>query len=457
MSAKGINPFESDGILKTFSISSEINMFNLKYLVAVLALSVIGLAAISASAQTTQPIRGTVMVRDKDGKETPVSGATVESYRTDIGKGPGPSTTTGKKGEFSFVGFQLGALYALSVSGPGINPVVQPNVKAGMDSVTIVVSAGDGRKASEDEVRQFVANYKDISAGGNKAEKTKEQEEVEKKNAEITAKNEDIKNKNAVVQSSLKEGNAAYSAKDYDTAIAKYTQGINADPEFAGSAPIFLANRSLVLRDRARDTYNASVKSTDATEKVAAYAKVKKDLSDAADGLNKALAILKSAKAGENNDPNAQTRILNAGFEIYQMMVKTEQVDPEQIPTAKTFLDEYANAQSDAAKKSAAKLTVADLYRVAGDSDNAIAAYKDILTSDPKNVDALAGAGISLVNLGYIKNDKAILQEGANLLQEFVSVAPADHRYRQDAVGLIEALKEQNVAPQKSPSPRKKP
>jgi hypothetical protein len=42
-------------------------------------------------------------------------------------------------------------------------------------------------------------------------------------------------------------------------------------------------------------------------------------------------------------------------------------------------------------------------------------------------------------------------------LQEFVSVAPADHRYRQDAVGLIEALKEQNVAPQKSPSPRKKP
>jgi tetratricopeptide (TPR) repeat protein len=440
-------------------------MFNLKYLLVLAALVVLGISAAPVLAQTTAPVRGVVKLRAKDGTETPVAGATVESYQTDLGKGVGTSTTTNKKGEFTFVGFQLGHMYALAVSGPGIAPVVQPNVKGGNDNIVIVVSEGDGRKASEDEVRQFVANFDSIkaaNAGGKAPAKSKEQEEVEKKNAEITAKNKDIENKNAIVQAALKEGNAAYTAKDYDTAVAKYTQGVDADPDFVGTAPIFLSNRSLVLRDRARDTFNATVKMTDPTEKVANYAKVKKDLGDAADGLSRALVVFKNAPASDISDANAvaasKTRVLNNGLEIYQMMVRTEQVDPEKIPAAKAFLDEYAAAQTDSAKKIDAKLAVADLYRVAGDSDNAIAAYKEILATNPDNVDALAGAGLSLVNLGYLKNDKATLQEGANLLQKFISVAPDTHRYKQDAVGLIEALKAENVAPQKGgATPRKKP
>ena len=436
-------------------------MFNLKYLLVLVALVILGISAAPAIAQTTAPVRGVVKLRAKDGTETPVAGAAIESYQTDMGKGAGISTTTNKKGEFTFVGFQLGHVYALAVSGTGIAPVVQPNIKAGAENVEIIVSEGDGRKVSEDEVRQFIANYKNISAttsGDKPAAKSKEQEEVEKKNAEITAKNEEIKNKNAIIQNALKEGNAAYTAKDYNTAIAKYTEGIDADPEFAGSAPILLSNRSLVLRDRARDLYNQTVKSTDPNAKLENYPKVKKDLADAAEGFNKAYLILKNAPAAEVQDQTAKMRILSGGVEIYQLMVRTEQVDPEKISGAKSFIDEYANAQTDAAKKVEAKLVVADLYRVAADSENAIAAYKDILASNPDNIDALAGAGLSLVNLGYLKNDKAAMQEGANYLQKFISVAPDTHRYKQDAVGLIEALKAENVAPQKGGNTgRKKP
>lgn len=440
-------------------------MFNLKYLLVFLALIAVGISAAPTLAQNTGPVRGVVKLRAKDGSETPVAGATVEWYQTDIGKGAGNSTSTNKKGEFTFVGFQFGHVYALAVSGAGIAPVVQPNVKAGDENVVLVVSEGDGRKVSEEDVRSFVANYKSIAAAGagdKPAAKSKEQEELEKKNAEITAKNKEIENKNSIIQNSLKEGNAAYQAKDYDTAIAKYTQGIDADPEYVGSAPILLSNRSLVLRDRARDLYNQNVKSTDATQKMQNYIKVKKDLSDAADGLNKAWLILKNAPAAEVQDPNtanaAKARVLNNGLEIYQLMVRTEQVDPEKIASAKTFLNDIADAQTDAAKKIEAKLTIADLYRVSADSDNAVAAYKEILASNPDNVDALAGAGLSLVNLGYLKNDKAAMQEGANYLQKFISVAPDTHRYKQDAVGLIEALKAENVAPQKGgAAPRKKP
>ncbi len=101
---------------------------------------------------------------------------------------------------------------------------------------------------------------------------------------------------------------------------------------------------------------------------------------------------------------------------------------------------------------------MADLYRVVGDSENAIASYKKILEASPDNQDALAGAGLSLVNLGYINNNKEMLQEGANYLQKFADKAPDSHKYKNDAVALIANLKkEQNVTPQKIPSGKKKP
>ena len=96
------------------------------------------------------------------------------------------------------------------------------------------------------------------------------------------------------------------------------------------------------------------------------------------------------------------------------------------------------------------------MYRVAGDSDNAIVAYRQVLESSPDNIDAMAGLGFSLVNNGYIKNDKTQLQEGANFLQKFATAAPDTNKYKADAVGLIDTLKkEQNVAPVKSAGKKK--
>src|SRR6478672_6503151 len=105
-------------------------MFNLKYLLVLLAIITVGISAAPALAQNTAPVRGVVKLRATDGTETPVAGASVESYQTDLSKGSGISTTTNKKGEFTFVGFQYGHVYALAISGPGIAPLVQPNVRA---------------------------------------------------------------------------------------------------------------------------------------------------------------------------------------------------------------------------------------------------------------------------------------------------------------------------------------
>ncbi len=69
----------------------------------------------------------------------------------------------------------------------------------------------------------------------------------------------------------------------------------------------------------------------------------------------------------------------------------------------------------------------------------------------------MAGLGLSLVNAGYINNDKTQLQEGSNILQKYATSAPDGHKYKSDAVGLIENLKaEQKITPQKVSAPKRK-
>lgn len=428
-------------------------------------------------AQTTAPVSGTVELQKADGSREPVAGALVEVFRTDI-KGGAPPSKTNAKGQFSFAGLQLGWTFILSVSAPGCAPTYMPNLKAGQDRILVTMSPGDGTKMSEEEVKKAAATRK---AGGtetpqNTEEIKKAQADYEAKKKEVEEKNKKAANANEIVNAALKAGNEAFGAKNYDLAIAKYDEGIAADANYVGSAPILHNNRATSLMSRAVETYNKSVKNTDVTEKVAGLMSTKKDLADSVDGFQRSLTILKNAPAADivdrNNFEATKLGALKGARDSFQMAVRTEQVDAALIETAKLLLPEYIAAETDSAKKAQANLILADLYRVVGDSDNAIAAYKKILETSPDDLDALAGAGLSLVNLGYIvmengksSNDKALvdsgklkLQEGANYLQKYSGLAPDGHKFKNDAVGLIETLKkEQNVTPQKVTPPKKKP
>jgi tetratricopeptide (TPR) repeat protein len=337
-------------------------------------------------------------------------------------------------------------------------------VKAGQERLLITLSPGDGSKLSEDEVRKGAAARGSSTSGETKeltAEEKKARADLEAKNKEIMAKNEKALKTNEIVARAIKEGNDAFTAKNYDLAIAKYDEGIAADPDFVGSAPTFHSNRSAALTSRGVDTYNKAVKATDVSEKVASLSMAKKDFADAAQGYLLGWKILKNAAATDVTDRNTfeaiKLGILRGAKETFTKAVRTEQVDNAVIEVAKMLIPEYLSVETDAVKKAEASLTFADLYRVIGDSVNAIAAYKKILETSPDNQDALLGAGLSLVNQGYLTNDKAMFQEGANYLQKFASMAPDTNKFKADAVALIDLLKkEQNVTPQKTPSTKKK-
>ncbi|HMJ09080.1 MAG TPA: hypothetical protein VK468_08745 [Pyrinomonadaceae bacterium] len=417
--------------------------------------------ASSALAQSA-PVRGKVVLKKADNTIVPLAGALVEAFQTDI-KATAPPAKTDKNGKFSFAGLRLSGIYILSVSGPGATPNYMPNVPAGADNVTITLTEGDGSRLPEDEVRTGAAQVKagSGSAGTTAQQTTESTEEQKKKQAErdaevarITAKNSKALKTNEVVNQALKDGDAAYTAKNFDAAVAAYTTGIDADPDFAGSAPTLLNNRGAALLGRAVLLYNQNAKSTDATTKIAAFKKVRQDFADAIDSYDRSLKVIKAVTPADQVDPKLlETNRLDAlrgAKESFRLMALTEQVDEKTTPVAKVLIPEYIASEADPVKKEAAKIILADVYRVAGDSDNAILAYRQVLEASPDNLDAMSGLGFSLVNNGYIKDDKSQLQEGANYLQKFASAAPDTNKFKADALGLIESLKkDQNVAPAK--------
>jgi tetratricopeptide (TPR) repeat protein len=383
----------------------------------------------------------------------------VEVFRTDV-KSKFPSDTTDKKGAFSFAGLPMGAVFILSVSGPGINPEIIPNVKAGMENLVINVLPGDGKKWTEDEVRQAVAT----PGGGNTqsaemtADQKKAKEEYDKKIAEIEAKNKKIESQTAAVQRALDEGNAAYNSKNYDVAVAKYEEGFQANPDYVGSAPVLLNNKGAALKQRAVVVFNENSKNTDVNARTAAMTKVQQDLAESAESYNKAWLIMKSAPATDIKDPKThelnKMNSLNGARDAFRIMAATRLVDTTKAEIAKSLIAEYVAVETDQVKKTEAQRILGDIYLAAGDSENAIVEYKKVLELNPSDPDSLVGIGLSLITLGYTNNDKTKMQEGADYLQRFIDVAPANHKFLDDAKSSIAELKkEQNVTPQKGKTP----
>lgn len=443
-------------------------MFRKNYFTTFLSIAFLIAASTTIFAQAT-PTSGRVELKKADGTTEPVNGATVDVYRTDI-KGKMPSAKTNKKGEFNFAGLQIGGVFVFSVSAPNINPTYLPNVRAGQEKIVITVSEGDGKRLTEEEVRQALAgSASGQSNSGGKVEEPKTDEEAKKAQAEyeaklkeVNAKNEKIKQNTAIIQASLKDGNDAFNAKNYDLAIAKYQEGINAEPDFIGSAPVLNNNKGAALKSRAVDTFNQFVKSTDAAARTEALARVKKDLLEAVAAFTRAHTLLKNAQPADITNQAvydaAKYTALTGLTDSYRLLVVTKS-DISKSSEAKPAYDDYLAIETDAAKKLKAQVTLGDIMREAGLSDEAIAAYRVALESAPENPEALAGLGLSLFNSGVINSNKEQMQEGLNVMQKFVDVSPVaatDSAYMKELKSsvkdAVEYLKTQEkLTPQKTP------
>jgi tetratricopeptide (TPR) repeat protein len=428
------------------------------FLASVAGLMLIVCIGVASAEAQTGSIRGKVTLSGTDGKKSPAADALVESFRTDVDSGAGAPVRTNKNGEFSMI-VPVGRKYVLVASGPGLAPAVARNISAGMENVEIVVYAGDGKQFTEAEVREALKQSAN-SKPQTEAELKKAKEEYDKQVAKYNEEKAKAENSNKIVNDSLKAGDAAFKAKDYATAIAKFDEGINADPEFEGSAPVLLNYKGVTLKTRAFEAYERASKNADAAAKAAELEKAKADFLASMEAYDRGLKILAAAKApdaaSQATYDKSKYNLLNNYIESYRLIVRTK-ADVSKAKEAVPVFEQYFAAETDPAKKLAARLVLADMLREAGESEPAIVAYRAVLESSPDNPDALAGIGLSLFNVGVSEDNKAKMQEGLNYMQKFADTAPDTHALKASVKDAVEYLKnEQKLAPQKTAAPKRK-
>jgi tetratricopeptide (TPR) repeat protein len=123
-----------------------------------------------------------------------------------------------------------------------------------------------------------------------------------------------------------------------------------------------------------------------------------------------------------------------------------------QAETLGTAAKAFEKAETlDAANKNKWLLAKGELYRLAYKSDEAVATFKQVLTADPNNVDALYGLGLTLVASG----EKDKLQDAANFLADFVSKAPATDPRVPEVNASLQALKNEFKVEAEKPAKRR--
>jgi tetratricopeptide (TPR) repeat protein len=425
------------------------------FFTSIAAVAVLLCSAASISAQVGQ-LRGSVKLIGADGHPAPVAGATVDVFRTDL---PGDfHTKSDKKGEWVFAGLPYVGTYIVSISAPGAQPNAKGGVKAGREvPVDVILAAGDGRRLTSEEAKAASAGGSTSSSGGagESASDKAKREELARKNAELAKENEKNININKVVGEAFKAGNTALNAKNYDEALKQYDMGLAADAE----QPSLLTNKTLALKARGVDRYNAAIQTKDEAARTSGLELAKADFKAAAEAANKAADLIKKvppATEPAEQKQQAVNRYATMSARAEAMRLFVTKADGSQADAGAAAFEDYIAVETDAAKKSKAQLDMAQMLLDAGAGDKAFAAYQKILAERPDDPDANLGAGLALYSMG----DKARYQEAANYFQHFVDKAPDNHKFKNDAKDILANLKNtENVVPEKTNTPprRKRP
>src|SRR5712664_2604219 len=404
------------------------------FITSIAAVAVLLCGAAAVSAQTGQ-LRGHVLLKQADGTTIKAAGAQVDVFRTDL---PGSfPTKTGKRGVFVYAGLPFVGRYIIAASMPNAAPNFIAGVRVGQDiDYEVVLSPGDGRRLTEAEAKALVkpGGGGSTPTGGGGAKITPEEE------AKRKAENERIAKENE---------------KNYDEALKQYDTGLAADPE----QPSLLTNKTLALKARGVDRYNAAILTKDEAAKTSGLELAKADFKAAADAANKAADIIKKMPAATDPEEQKQQTVnkyatMSARAEAMRLFVT--KADGTQVDAGAAAFQDYIAVETDAAKKSRAQLDMAQMLLDAGAGDKAFAEFQKILAEKPDDPDANLGAGLALFSTG----DKAKYQEAANYLQRFVDKAPDTHKFKNDAKAVLAELKStENVVPEKTNAPprRKRP
>jgi tetratricopeptide (TPR) repeat protein len=401
---------------------------------AIRCVAVAALLSANAFAQAglTQ-IEGTVKIKAADGKLTPVPGAVVDIYRTDI-KGHW-DVKTDKSGHYIRLGMSYVGDYVIIASGPGMQPTFVNGVKLSQTSVVDVVAApGDGSKLTLEQVQASLSGKGKPPAPGRPPQAAAAPPSQEKGKGEAADKAaREQQAKNSELQATFDAGIKHYNngvelkkANKMTDALSEFEQAAAIDPS-KNEAFIELSHKA-----------NANAAETDYVIGVDLFNQKKRE--DAKPYFVKAVdAITKAITVAPMDKKNANLN--NDLIVYYDILAKNTKLLVEHYGDVKR-LDDFSQAMDkaeelDPTHKAKWENTRGDTFRAAGQTDKAVAAYKNTLAIDANNPDALYGIGLTLV----ASTDKAQLQEAANYLADFTAKASPNDKRVGEVKEALEALK----------------
>lgn len=392
-----------------------------------------------ALAQTTQ-IEGTIKLKAEDGTTKPVPNAVIDIYRTDI-KGKYDAKTD-KSGHYVRLGMPVAGTFLVVVSGPGLEPTWVNGVRLlSGEPVDVIVRPGDGTRMTLEQVQAAMKQQK----GGGPAQPTvsaadKAKIELSKKEYEAKKKEADEMQSNFdVLRTRYNAGVELMKTNQYQAAMSEFEAASGGDP---GKHAAF-----------AELTYRANANLAEAHYQIGVDLFNQKKRDEAKPHFEKAIAAVNKALAvaTSSTEPAAPTDLIV----YYNILAKNAGLLVEYYGVADIVdntLKTIEKAETlDTANKGKWGVTRANMLRFSGRTDEAIAAYKAVLATEPNNVDAIYNMGLTLLG----STDKEKLQEAANALADFVSKAPAEDKRVPDARNSLEVLKNEFKVQAEKPSKRR--
>src|ERR1044071_8603598 len=137
------------------------------FLLALASALLLAASSAVAVAQVAQ-INGKVTLKQADGSVVPVSGATVDIYRTDIKWEA--QVKTNKKGEYMHAGVPFVGTYTIVVSAPGAHPDYVKDIRVSQRPPNdFQLQPGDGSRPTLDQIKSVNAGRPAGGGGGGTA------------------------------------------------------------------------------------------------------------------------------------------------------------------------------------------------------------------------------------------------------------------------------------------------
>ncbi|MEQ1923563.1 MAG: carboxypeptidase-like regulatory domain-containing protein [Pyrinomonadaceae bacterium] len=365
-------------------------------------------------------IKGKVMLIKPDGTLTPVSGARVDYYRTDVFSKLRTDTTL-SDGSFVINGLPVEGTYFIYASGPGLETDGIRNLKTGQENLVIKLKPGDGKyfpeSAVEAQVRLFAFSDKQ------KAEEGREAEDFRAANQLLS-------------QKKLTEAVAAYNAM-----IKKYFIGKLQKDAYR--------QKAIALNNLAVEAFQAGNRSVNDAERQQLLDKARQFTVEAVSSAFLSVNGYRFESKQPNHKPSVDfserySASLFISFEANRLSTLIGN-DAALLPPMKKALDEYLSLNLPREQRAQAMNLYGSALRTMKAWELAVSHFELFVKEFPDDLEGLEGKAesnlVRALDVTDVRVKREMLQISADSFQKFLVIAPAGHQLRPAVVSRLALLK----------------